>query len=117
MNRERLIAAGIDYDEALERFVSDVPFYEGYLMKFESDPYFPQLKELMHQKLYEEAFKMAHALKGVVGTLGMMKFQAIVSDLVEALRVMDVELAEEKFVAVEAAYDQMVLALRESCQD
>ena len=116
MNREKLIAAGIDYDEALERFVSDVPFYEGYLMKFEEDTYFPQLKENMSQKRYEDAFKMAHALKGVVGTLGMMQFHGVVSDLVEALRNMDVELAEEKFLVVEEEYDKMLVALRESCE-
>ncbi len=115
MDREKLIASGINYDMGLKRFAGKVPLYEKYLRQFIEDPNFPKLQEEMEREDYEEAFKTAHALKGVIGTLSMDKLFAAVCELVEALRVKDADSSKELMLRAEQEYGDTIQILKESC--
>lgn len=86
MNREQLIAAGINYDEGLHRFANKEALYEKYLGKFVDDNTFSQLKGQLDAKDYEGAFRTAHDLKGLSSNLSVNDFYHAVCDLVEELR-------------------------------
>ena len=73
MDREKLIEAGIDYDAALKRFVGREDLYQKYLIQFLADDKFEKLKTAIIKRDAKEAFKQAHALKGVTGTLSISR--------------------------------------------
>lgn len=86
LDRQKLINAGIDYDEGMERFCDNEAIYEKYLKKFLNTNEFHNISEQITEKKYVEAFKTAHALKGMLGNLSMTKCYNAVSKLTEILR-------------------------------
>jgi len=73
----------------------------------------------MESANYEEAYKCAHALKGVVGNLGLTPIFENVSALVEELRnkanaEVDAALAEEKWQKVKTVYEQFIGMINEN---
>ena len=86
MNREKLMAAGIDYASGLNRFGGSDRLYEKYLIKFFEDDIFDTLCAQMAQNDYANAARSAHALKGTAGNLSVESLFQTVSQLVELLR-------------------------------
>lgn len=117
MDRQKMLEAGINYDTGLARFVGKVPLYEKYLYQFVEDTHFSQLKQEMERKDYNAAFKTAHALKGVIGTLSMDRLFAAVSDVVEALRSRDIEKADMLLKRAEKEYEFIITFLKENRMD
>lgn len=113
MNRERLIAMGIDYDAGASRFGGKVPMYEKYLKQFTEDINFPKLVNEMQANAYESAVQTAHALKGVVGTLSIMHLYELLCGLVEALREQRLEDAQVCFQEAVDEYNTVVCGLKE----
>lgn len=107
-----LEAAGIDVDEALERFMGNEALMTKFLLRFPEDPNFPQLKQALAGGDGARAFEAAHALKGVVGNLSMKKLFQSMSVLVEDLRAQDLAAAAGRMPELEAQYNQMVEALK-----
>lgn len=86
MNRELLEKAGINYEEGLRRFMGKTELYEKFLAKFNDDTNYSDMLHAIKEKRYEDAFKFAHAFKGVTGNLSMDDLFNKVQPLVEALR-------------------------------
>ncbi|MBO5371238.1 MAG: hypothetical protein J6A75_00810 [Lachnospiraceae bacterium] len=113
MDQAKLIASGINYNMGLRRFAGKALIYEKYLKQFAEDPNFPKLEEEMQREAYKDAFKTAHALKGVIGTLSIDRLFVIISELVEALREENIVKAKEIMIEADAEYREVVGVLKE----
>lgn len=113
MDQEKLMKSGINYEAGLKRFAGKAAIYEKYLKQFSEDPNFSRLEDEMQREAYGDAFKTAHALKGVIGTLGIDKLFAIFTELVNALRSNDIEQAKSVMLEAETEYRAVVHILRE----
>lgn len=91
MDEQKLRAAGIDYQGAIERFADNQALYEKYLLRFETDTHCADAKKALQEQNYEEVLAQVHALKGMVGTLGMMQYYKVCQDVVDALRANEYE--------------------------
>lgn len=112
MNKDALVRGGVDYDDALARFMGSVDLYERFLLKFPSDPTFPALRESIRAENAEDAFYQAHTLKGVAGNLSFRELSRQVVPLVEALRVGDMAGAQALYPALEMEYDRLCAMLQ-----
>lgn len=83
---EKLLAAGVNWQEIMERFVEDEEFYESCLRLFMEDNTLARLQEALRQENFADAFAYAHTLKGVSSNLGLTCFSSAVRELIEALR-------------------------------
>lgn len=86
MNREKLIDAGIDYDQGVNRFAGKQDIYEKFLKKLFEKQLMEDLKIKLKEKNYEEAFRIAHDLKGTSGNLSVTLFYKKICEIVENLR-------------------------------
>ncbi|MDD2967340.1 MAG: Hpt domain-containing protein [Desulfovibrionaceae bacterium] len=86
MNKEKLIAAGIDYNEGVARFSDHAMLYEKYLGKFLQSPLMEQLEQQLTKGAISEAFHTAHDLKGASGNLSMNAYYEKICELTECLR-------------------------------
>lgn len=109
--KEKLIAAGVDLESAMERFMGNEDLLVRFLKKFSQDPNFEMLKTAMAEQRYEDAFKAAHILKGLCGNLSLNALFEGISEEVECLRHEKYAEAEEKLPALVAKYTETVEAL------
>ena len=61
--KEDLIALGIDYNKALERFLGKPDFYQEFLYQFPDDPQLDTLLAATKDHDVKKAFKAAHTSK------------------------------------------------------
>lgn len=111
--KEQLMAAGVDAEDALFRFMGNENLMMKFLLRFPEDPSFPQLKEAMEHGDAAQAFTAAHALKGVTGNLSMKSLFQQISAMVEELRKGDLAAAAGMMEKLEPQYQRTVQALRE----
>lgn len=109
--RAQLIAAGVDVDEVLLRFMGNEDLMMKFLLRFPEEPSFSQMKKAMEQGDAAGAFAAAHTLKGVVGNLSMKSLYQQVSALVEDLRNGDLAEASKKMKDFDAQYQYTVAIL------
>lgn len=109
--RQLLAAAGIDVDDALDRFLDNDTLMIKFLLRFPQDGNFSRLRNAMAQSDAAGAFEAAHTFKGVVGNLSMQELFSQVSAMVEDLRRGDLRTAAERMPALEKAYGQILEAL------
>ena len=83
---EQFRLAGGDVEGVMERFMDDEELLRDCLAQFVTEDDFERLKEAVLGQDYQKAFEYAHALKGVVGNLGLTTIYAPLTILVEALR-------------------------------
>lgn len=84
--KNQLVEYGADVETALKRFMGKDALYMKFLVKFLDDKNFSGLEENLTAKDYDEAYKSAHALKGVTGNLGLLPLFDIAAKLSEMLR-------------------------------
>ena len=77
---------GADTNGALRRVIGDIQFYEQLLRAFSADPSLQELRTAAEQTHYEEAFRMAHSLKGAAANLGLTPLATALTNIVEDLR-------------------------------
>lgn len=100
-------AVGADYQEILlglgkeERIVK-------YLTKITQEKCIEKITDALGEEKYEEAFRMAHNLKGVSATVGLMTLHKAASDLTESLRHGPVGDVQGLLAATAAEYDKTV---------
>lgn len=109
--RTVLESIGIDWQEALSRFMNNEPLMLKFLLRFPQEPSYGQLCRAMEEKQVKEAYEAAHSLKGVAGNLAIKPLYREVCGLVEALRGENLEGAAEKMPQVEALYQEVVTGL------
>lgn len=117
--RRQLEESGADVEATLKRFMGKDSIYLKFLGKFPNDPNYANLGTNMESGNFEEAYKCAHALKGVVGNLGLTPIFETVSTLVEELRNkanadVDAARANEEWQAVRKVYEQFIGIINEN---
>jgi HPt (histidine-containing phosphotransfer) domain-containing protein len=90
---EKFRDGGIDINDGLNRFAGSTELYEKFLRKFKDDKTFEDLGKAVEARNCDEAFKAAHALKGVSGNLSMICVYKITSDMCAAFRANEPEKA------------------------
>lgn len=107
-----LAAAGIQVEEALERFLGNRALLERFLKKFPEDTNYGALCQALAAGDTEGAFRAAHTLKGVCGNLSMGTLFTLVSAQTEDLRRGDLAAGAAKLPEVTRAYEAVCDAIR-----
>ncbi|MDD3796358.1 MAG: Hpt domain-containing protein [Lachnospiraceae bacterium] len=117
MNREKMQAIGIDYDEGVKRFAGHTNLYEKFVIKFIDDPSYQALIQAMDADDVENAFRAAHTLKGIAGNLSFHCITEPLTPMVEALRTGNLEAAKEKYPALKSEYEKVCACIRASADE
>ena len=83
---EKLKQFGANADEGLQRCLNNEAFYFKMISRFLGDKTFDKLKANIEEGNLEEAFKAAHALKGVLGNLSLTPLYDVIFEMTELLR-------------------------------
>ena len=83
---EKLKEFGANTEEGLSRCMGMEPFYLKLVRMSVEDPSFSRLENAMAAEDYSEAFEACHALKGMLGNLGLDPLADTASELTEMLR-------------------------------
>ena len=83
---EDLRAFGANVDEGLQRCVNNEDFYLKMIQKAIGDNSFEDLEKTIEEKDLDQAFEIAHALKGVLANLSLTPLCEPVSEIVERFR-------------------------------
>lgn len=86
MDWEKMKAAGIHYDEGMERFSGNEQLYIKYLRKFRNLTLYNDMKSALRAGDYESAFQYAHDLKSFAGNISLNEFYRDISRLTDELR-------------------------------
>lgn len=117
--KKQLEENGADVETTLKRFMGNEAIYQKFLGKFPADPNYTNLGANLESGAFEEAYKCAHALKGVVGNLGLTPIFQKVSDLVEELRnkaadEVDAARANELWQEIKTVYEKFIAIINEN---
>ncbi len=117
--RQQLEECGADVETTLKRFMNNDAIYQKFLVKFPNDPNYANLGTNLEAGAFEEAYKCAHALKGVVGNLGLTPIFEKVSTLVEELRNkaaedVDTVRANELWQDIKKTYEKFIDVINEN---
>ncbi|MDD3277271.1 MAG: Hpt domain-containing protein [Lachnospiraceae bacterium] len=102
---------GINYQSGIHRFGGSQQIYEKYLKKYPMDPTYSELGRALEENNYEEAFRYAHTLKGIVGNLAFDDLYGALLPLVEALRRNELDELDSMFEAVKKEQIRVCRAL------
>lgn len=100
----------IDLPDATERFMKNDSMFKKFLFRFPGENDFEELFRLIEEDKKEEAFPVAHTMKGVAANLALQfVYQAIcpVSDLLKK----GVQPEEEAVEMLKRAYEETILAI------
>lgn len=109
--KECYTALGGDYESAVGRLISE-KLVQKFVIKFPDDPSYDNLHKSLENKIYDEAFRAAHTIKGVCQNLSFTKLFDSSSRLTEALRAGAVEDISNLVTQVDADYRQTVSAIK-----
>ena len=117
--RQQLEENGADVEATLKRFMGNDAIYQKFLGKFPADPNYANLGTNIETGAFVEAYKCAHALKGVVGNLGLTPIFEKVSALVEELRnkaadEVDAARANELWQEIKTVYEKFIVIINEN---
>lgn len=80
-DKERMESAGYDVNGALARFVNNEILFMTFLKKFPTDEHYAAIRPNIDNGNIDEAYKAAHAIKGVAGNLGLTPVFETVNDM------------------------------------
>jgi len=103
---------GGDVKGVMDRFCEDKDLFKECLAQFVEDNQVSELKKRIEEQDYNNAFESAHALKGLVGNLGIQPFYMALCELVEILRGDQFEGAPEQLKVVVAEYERFLEVYR-----
>ena len=83
---DKLNEFGANTKEGLDRCMNNEAFYLRLVDKAINDDSFIKLKDELENKNYDEAFKIAHSLKGVLGNLSLTPLYDLAVEITENLR-------------------------------
>ena len=96
MDKEKLKAYGVDYENAVKRFAGNEALYEKFLKKLTEDDHLAIGEQAMKEERYEDVLEAVHALKGVAGTLGMTELFQAASEVVASIRKNEISHLQEQ---------------------
>lgn len=109
--RRQFIEAGVDVDKALACFMGKQELLVRFLRQFLSDENYNNMIACVEEEDYEGAFRAAHNLKGLCGSLFLVSLQQVVSEQTELFRAEKWEEAKEMMQQVTEVYDDTVRKL------
>lgn len=112
--KNKLEEAGIGVETALARFMGNEALFFKFLNKFPEDVCYQQIIANIQCNNTEEAFKAAHALKGVAGNLSLDRLYQVTVPIVEALRAGNMEEAKKYVEDLQEAYQLVTDTINES---
>jgi len=104
---DKLISLGFDEQDTMPRFVDDKEFYLSCLSSFIEETDLSFLKQAFEHSDTENAFQHLHALKGVVGNLGLGRMYEDVCVSLEKLRKGNVAGWKKDFAKIEADFQKI----------
>ena len=104
--RTVLTEAGINVDTALKRFLDDEEMYFEFLNSFVEDTLMSRLKQAVQNGSVDDAFEVAHALKGLCANLSIDSMSKMIVPMVEILRGRSMEGIQEDFMKTSAQQSQ-----------
>jgi HPt (histidine-containing phosphotransfer) domain-containing protein len=117
MNKEKLKKAGIDVNDALQRFLGNEELFAKILKGFDGEGELQKLSACLKDKKYDEAFVIAHTLKGETGNLSMVDSYKKVCNLVEALRVKRYDNVDTLFEDFSTSFSSTLKGIKEALND
>lgn len=102
---DKLQPYGIDYADAMDRFGGNSALFKRIAAKYLQDDHFVSLKAALETQDYEEAYRHAHALKGVTGNLSIKRLYDISSMICKNLREGEPQAAEKLLPDAEEAHE------------
>lgn len=110
--KERLKAAGINLDGALERFMGNESMLERYLGRFLEEKSYAALCEAVAADDAQAAAAAVHTLKSVCGSIGCDRMQELALAQEEKMRAGDWQGAKAMLPALQEEYDCICAVLR-----
>ena len=112
--KDRLRAADVDVEGAIERFANKEERYIKYLKLFSSNKDFSDLITAIENDNVEEAFEHCHSLKGGVGNMGFKKMYSAIFEACEILRRGSMSGVKEIVYGVSSNYYQIIDIINEN---
>lgn len=97
----------IDVDSSLTRFLDNKEMYITYIKEFYSDTSVYEIETFFANKKWEQAFEIAHTLKGITGNLGMLNLYDKFSKICNAYRKNDFDEMQKIYVKTKIDYENM----------
>lgn len=116
MNRDKLIAAGVNYDEGVNRFGGVKELFEKYLLMFFDERLIDKIEKEMDENNFVSAASTVHALKGESGNLSVTKLYENTCILMELLRnnpAPDKEKAMQLLSVIKTMFNDAEIAAKE----
>lgn len=110
--KAKLVAAGINVDAALERFMGKDKMLEKYLGRFLSEKSYAALVAAIEADDQATAGAAVHTLKSVCGSIGCEKMQSMVVEQEKAIRGGDWQQAKQLMPAITTEYENICAALQ-----
>lgn len=107
MDKQILIECGIDYEQGLEKFMSNVGLYERLLKNFLTENTFEEAKKAFDSKDYDGVLRAIHTMKSATGTLSMNSLYQKCCKIVDDIRAEKNELIENDFADVYGEYQKI----------
>ncbi len=111
--KARLEEAGINVEEALNRFMNNEAMMMKFLLRFPQDKNLPALRAALEAGDTEAGYTAAHTLKGVTGNLSMTRLYAAATAVSDSLRRQDLAAAKAAMPELEQMYARIMKALSE----
>lgn len=105
MDREKLMAVGIDYDEAIKRFAGATELFEKFLKEMAIMKVIEPLKKALADGNVEEAFAVAHTLKGNFGNMSAKPLYEKITPIAEELKKGNLDEAKKLYMLLEQEYN------------
>ncbi|MCQ2520316.1 MAG: Hpt domain-containing protein [Lachnospiraceae bacterium] len=112
LQRNALLEAGVEIDEALERCMNNENLYFRCLSKFIEDTNYDKLIQAIESGDAGTAFEASHGLKGVCLNLGLSALCIPVSEIVEVFRNGSLDYRPENFEALKIGYERTINTLK-----
>lgn len=110
----KLFIWGCDTDAAVERVLGDEDMYVSFIRKYCTYEDIEKLDNLILSKKEEDAFALAHNMKGVYGNLGLTPIYDILCEVVELLRHGMKDGIQDKMMELHDAREELEEILTES---
>ena len=114
--KEALVAAGINCDAALERFMGSEAMLNRFLKKFLADENYGKLTEAAESGAAGDMLAASHTLKGICGNLAFETLFDLFTRQVQTLRDGDTQAAVDMMPEITEEYGKVTEAIRANCE-
>lgn len=104
---------GVDMERVMVRFMGNEALYIKFLKRFaEEDKSYQDMQKYFKEEAYEDAFKAAHSLKGLLANLGLEDIMGSVTVITEKLRSGSHEGVAQLMAQAEKEYENIMNILK-----